>query len=171
MNMRTRARVELPATNELAAVMIGCDMTDSNVNMKDKAALKKLMASFEKVEVVYKQNTADELNIVVPDFPEFDRALQEMHLPEEQLESIVGGEGGLVVLGTILTLIGSLGASTAAIFGVTVGGTASVVVGAAVLTIGAVGIAGAVTAVGLGVAAGVGVQFGSSNEVNVGLAS
>jgi len=166
MSTQTQGSVRLTPVNELVAVMIGADMTDESVPEKDKTALKEMLGRFENVNVVYQQNTADEMNIVVPEFPEFDRALQEMRLSEEELEQVVGGEGALAV---ILIGLGAVGAGFAGIFGATVGGGAAVALGVTVITTAALGIAGAVAGVGVGIAAGVGAFDNSA--VNIGHAS
>lgn len=166
MSLQTQGRVQLSPVNELVAVLIGADLTDESVPAKDKAALKELMGRFEKVNVVYQQNTANEVNIVVPEFPEFDKALQQMHLTEEELEQVVGGEGGLAA---ILIAIGAIGAGVAGIVGKTVGGTAAVALGVAVIATATLTVTGAVAGVGVGIAAGVGAF--SDNPVNIGHAS
>ena len=166
MSLKTQGNIRLTPVNELVAVLIGADMTDKSVLAKDKAALKELMDRFEKVNVVYPQNTANEVNIVVPEFPEFDKALRQMHLSEEELEQVVGGEGALAI---ILRGLGAIGAGVAGIFGATVGGTAAVAIGVTVIAVSALAVAGAVTGVGVGIAAGVGAF--SDNDVNISHAS
>ncbi|MDD9807465.1 MAG: hypothetical protein OXU34_04225 [Gammaproteobacteria bacterium] len=166
MNLKTQGSIQLTPVNELVAVLIGADMTDKSVPMEDKAALKELMDRFEKVNVAYPQNTANEMNIVVPQFPDFDKALDEMHLSEEELEQVVGGEG---VIAIILLGLGAIGAGVAGIFGATVGGTAAVAIGVTVIAVSALAVAGAVTGVGVGIAAGVGAF--SDNDVNISHAS
>lgn len=170
MSMQTQGRIQLSPVNELVAVLIGADMTDESVPMEDKTALKEMMGRFEKVNVVYQQNTANEVNIVVPEFPEFDKALQEMRLSEEELEQVVGGEG---VIAVILTLLGVIGAGVAGVVGAKVGATAAIAIGVAVVAAATAGIGlavgGVVGGIGVGIAAGVGAF--SDNPVNVGHAS
>jgi len=170
MSTQTQGRIQLSPVNELVAVLIGSDMADESVPEKDKTALKELMDRFEKVNVVYKQNTANEVNIVVSEFPEFDRAL-ERRLSEEELEQVVGGEGAIAA---IIIGLGAIGAGVAGIFTAkAIGGTAALALGIAVVTTATVGItlaaAGAIAGVGVGIAAGVGAF--SDNPVNVGHAS
>lgn len=167
MSMQTQGRIQLSPVNELVAVLIGADMTDDSVPEKDKTALKELLGRFEKANVVYQQNTANEVNIVVPEFPEFDKALAEMRLSEEELEQVVGGEG---VIAVILIALGVIGSTVAGIFtSKAIGVTAAVAIGVAVVVAATVGVAGAVAGVGVGIAAGVGAF--SDNPVNVGHAS
>jgi len=169
--------VKLPACNELVAVLIGYDMAEPEVPVADKAALKRFLGKFEDVDIVYKQNTADEVNIVVPVFPEFDKWLEEMEMDEEMLEYIVGGEG---IIGGIIALIAvgltTLGAAVAMkVAGAAVTGVVGAVIGATIVsTIGAaVGFAvlGAAAGIGVGIAAGCGSFDGNADPVNVSLAS
>lgn len=171
MSMQTQGRIQLSPVNELVAVLIGADMTDESVPMENKTALKEMMGRFEKVNVVYQQNTANEVNIVVPEFPEFDKALQEMRLSEEELEQVVGGEG---VIAVILIALGVIGSTVAGVFTAkAIGATAAVAIGVAVVAIAATGIGvavgGVVAGIGVGIAAGVGAF--SDNPVNIGHAS
>lgn len=171
MSLKTQGKVELFPVNELVAVLIGADMTDKSVPMENKAALKEMMSRFEKVNVVYQQNTANEVNIVVPEFPDVDKALQEMHLSEEQLEQVVGGEG---IIAAILIGLGLIGSTVAGVFTAkAIGATAAVAIGVAVVVAATAGIGlavgGVVAGIGVGIAAGVGAF--SDNPVNVGHAS
>ncbi len=162
-----------PATNELAAIYIGRCLVDSDISPQDKEKVRKNLASFEGVNIVYPQNTADTLNIVVPEFPKFDEAMAQA-IEDGQLESVSGGEG-------ILALFGAIGIGFASAVGATTilaGGT----IGAGAIAIGAtivIGTTVAGLAVGLGVAAGVGVGIaaglgafdgsGSGGDVGIGL--
>jgi len=173
--MGTHDKVGLPTCNEMVAVLVGSDLVDSGVPESNKAALRKYLAGFEGIDVVYKQNTADEVNIVVPEYPAFDKWLAEMD--EEQLQSIVGGEG---IIAGIISLIAvgltTLGAAVAMkVTGLAVTGVVGAVIGTAIVSTvaGAVGfsILCVAAGVGVGIAAGVGAFDGNANPVTVTLAS
>lgn len=174
--MGVHDEIKLPACNELVAVLIGYDMSEPEVPVSDKAALKEFLGRFEGVDIVYKQNTADEINIVVPEFPEFDKWLSAMEMDEEYLEYIVGGEGivaGIIALVSVgLTTIGAAVAMKVA--GAAVGGVTAAVIGATVISsVGAavgVTVLATVAGIGVGIAAGCG-AFTGDNAVNVGHAS
>ena len=174
----------VPMVNEIAAVVIGRALSDPDAGSELEEAMLKSLSSVDNLEVVYQQNTADELNIVVPDYPDFSMALRK--LKESELTGIHGGEifGALtgvtlswigcqvgigLIFGTGLTLGGTvIGATSAATFA-----GALVVAGMIAMPIG-IGVIGATVATGLGVgiAAGVGAfNSGSSNSVNVAFAS
>lgn len=159
MQQHNKAGVHLPLVNEIAAVAIGCGLANPHADPSFKAVVEKNMAALEeansKISLVYAQNTAGELNVVVPDFPEIDAAIGRMS--EEDLAQVAGGElfiGGIVafVLGSIGASIGIGSVSLAFGVGASIG---AVVAGAAIVggTIGA-GIAGIGTAIGLGVTTG-----------------
>lgn len=148
-------KVELPACNEMVAVLIGCDLVAPKVPISDKDALKQFLGIFEGVDIVYKQNTADEVNVVLPVFPEFDRRLQEMKMNEEELEYIVGGEGLVAgICALISVILVTIGATVAMkLTGAFVIKSVAAIIGGVVL--GSIG--AAVSTVALSVAAGVGV--------------
>jgi len=159
MQQQSTAGVHLPLVNEIAAITIGCGLTSPHADSSFKAAVEKnvaaLAASDSKVRLVYAQNTPGELNVVVPDFPEIDKAVAQMS--EEDLAQVAGGE--LFIGGIIAFALGSIGA-TIGIGSVSlaagVGASLSAVIAGAVIVGGAVGagIAGVGTAIGLGVKTG-----------------
>jgi len=176
--------ISVPMVNEMAAVVIGRALSDPGARPELEEAMLKSLASVDNLEVVYKQNTADELNIVVPDFPDFSTALRK--LKENELAAIHGGEifGALsgmtlswigcqvgigLIFGTGLTLGGTvIGATSAATFA-----GALVVAGMLAMPSG-LGVIGATVAsgIGVGIAAGLG-AFNTSddNAVNIAVAS
>lgn len=178
----------VPMINEIAAVVIGRALSDPDAGPELEEAMLKSLASIDNLKIVYRQNTADELNIVVPDFPDFSIALQ--RLKENELAGIHGGEifgalsGALtgmtlswigcqvgigLIFGTGLTLGGTvIGATSAATFAgaLVVAGMIAMPIGLSV--IGATAAAG----IGVGIAAGVGAfNSNSGNSVNVAFAS
>jgi len=96
--------MDIPLFNEVAAIYIGHGLTNPNADPKFKAALEEYLPRLENVDVVYKQNTADELNVVVPSFPQYDSELQ--RLTEDQIEKITGGAFEIV---GIVGIVGGLG--------------------------------------------------------------
>ncbi|MDD9807873.1 MAG: hypothetical protein OXU34_06350 [Gammaproteobacteria bacterium] len=162
--------------NEIAAVGIGKFLTDVSASAEDKAKCREALATLGKdVNVVYQQNTADVVNIAIPDFEGFEAGVAQA-LKDADLEQISGGEIGI----TIGLFVGWIGVTVAAglgISGVVAAGAGSVVaavLGTAVLiaTVGgglaAIGAVGA--GIGVGVAAAVG-AFDGGNDVNIGHAS
>jgi len=111
MQQQSTAGVHLPLVNEIAAITIGCGLTHPHADSSFKAAVEKnvaaLAASDSKVRLVYAQNTPGELNVVVPDFPEIDKAVAQMS--EEDLAQVAGGE--LFIGGIIAFALGSIGAT------------------------------------------------------------
>jgi len=177
--------MDIPLFNEVAAIYIGGGLTNPNADPKFKAALEEYLPRLENVNVVYKQNTADELNVVVPSFPQYDSELQ--RLTEDQIEKITGGAfeivgivgivGGLGVMligAKGVTAIGAAGSiATVTLFGTTIGVNAAAVAAGATAcglaaAAGLVAIAGVSAAVGLGLAAG---GLAGGGPVNVGHAS
>lgn len=183
MRDSARAGTSLPLINELASIVIGCVLTSPDVSEEHKKLTRKQMDSFENFDVVLKQNTAGEVNIVVPSFPELDVEMED--LTEEQMAAIAGGEVGII--GSIVFALGSALGAVGAAAGITGGATTvagmalgatigSVVAGAAIVgglgAVGAIAVGATVAAVGVGTAFALG-AFGSasSGSVNVGIAS
>ncbi|MDD9885927.1 MAG: hypothetical protein OXU83_02015 [Gammaproteobacteria bacterium] len=174
--LKTVARVSLPLTNEIVAVLLGQTLTHPDTTPEARAEIKKRTAEvvdkFDSFKVAYVQNTADTLNICVPEFPDLDCEMEK--ITEAELEQIAGGEF-FVICTTSVTFamakiavicgIGALwgGAGTVTTLGTIVAGwcIAGAVVAAQV--IGAVGVA---AGVGVGIAAAVG-AFDGSQSVNV----
>lgn len=159
MQQHDKAGVHLPLVNEIAAVTIGCGLANPHADPSFKAAIEKNVAALEaadtKVSLVYAQNTAGELNVVVPDFPQIDKVISEMS--EADLAQVAGGE--LFILGTIAFALGSIGVGIgigSVSLAVGVGASLSAVIAGAVVVGGIVGagIAGIGTAIGLGVKTG-----------------
>lgn len=176
-----RAGTSLPLANELASVIIGCVLTSPDVSAEHKKLTRRQMDSFENFDVVLKQNTADEVNIVVPSFPELDVEME--NLSEEQLTAIAGGEVGIIggivfALGSTLGAVGfaaGISGGAMSIGGMALGATiGSVVAGAAIVgsvgAIGAIAIGATAAAIGVGAAIMTG-ALDMSGPVNVGLAS
>ena len=181
-----RPGLSVPLMNEIASIVIGLVLTSPDVSEEDKAAARKDMASLENFDIVYEQNTADELNVVVPYFPELDVVMRSM--TEEELEQLSGGD---IIASVIFLVTGSLAsigfacgfsglgaagiAAATTVGGFALGGTLGAVVAGAAI-VGAVGgiaagvIAVVGTAAGVGIAAGLGAfSSGSSSPVNIGL--
>lgn len=168
--------------NEIAAIYIGCGLTSPEADPKFKAALEDCLPRLENVDVVYKQNTASEVNVVVPDFPQYDDELQQ--LTEQQMQKITGGAfevvGVVGIIGGIgvmligakgVTAVGAVGAvATVTLFGTTIGVNAAAVAAGALaaglaVSAGLVAAAAAGGAVALGIAAGAGAFGGSGVSV------
>jgi len=184
-SLQTRPGVSIPLSNEIAAVIIGQGLTHPDTTPEARAEAEGKLAQFDKFKVVYKQNTADEMNVVVPHFPELERELEK--ITEKQLEEIAGGEiaislgavglffakiGAMLGAGSV-TSVFMVGATTAGM--VTYGTVTGVMAGVAAVglvagTITGV-VAGAAAGVGVGIAAAVGAFDSSSSTVNVGHAS
>jgi len=177
-----QAGTSLPMINELASVIIGCVLASPKVSDEYKELTRKEMDKFENFDVVMKQNTADEVHIAVPCFPELDVKMAD--LSEEEMAAIAGGEVGLIgtavlALGSTLGAIGLAagitgGATTVA--GMALGATiGSVVAGAAIVgaigVMGATAVAAAGVGIGLGVAMGIGAMDGGVGSVRIGLVS
>lgn len=169
------ARYEAPPmVNEVAAIGIGKFLTDASNSVEDKAKVRETLQALEKVNIVYEQNTADVINVVVPDFEGLEANMAQA-LADADLEHIAGGEIGI----SIGLFFGSIGIGLAAVLGlkaVTCLGAGSVLAGVlgAAVVIGSVGAtvaaAGAVAGIGVGIAAAVG-AFEGGSDVNVGHAS
>ncbi len=153
--------IHLPCINEMAAVVIGCVLTSPKTSQEDKESTRELISSLETVDVVYQQNTADELNIVVPDFPEFMEKLRP--LTQEQLAHISGGFEIIVALfftfadTAIGCALGSIGVALGVGAGITLSGT-TLYLGSSVLT--GMAVVGGITALAVTSAVGVGISLG-----------
>ncbi len=169
--------VHIPYLNEIAAIRIGRDLTNPDASPEARAEAKRVVELFEGFNAVYVQNTADEMNIVVPEFESWDKAMRGMS--DSSLEGISGGEG-VVIFGTLAGIFGGLGvafgfgalsvsSATGAITGATVAAVAAGVAITVALSAAAVLVVGTAVGVGVGVAAGMGAFSGSSGHVNVGL--
>ncbi len=187
--LQTKPRVSLPLSNEIAAVFVGRSLTHPDTTPEKRAKVEEQLASFEKFEVVYQQNTADEMNIVVPYFPEYDAEM--VRMTKEELEQIAGGEFFVVVgaIGGFFATIGSaLGVGSFAAVTTTVAGVGVIATGgiatasaiaaglaASALVVGASLAATAVvgSAIGVGIAAAAGAfgGGGGGGDVGIGLAS
>ena len=184
-SLQTKPGVSIPLSNEIAAVIIGQSLTHPDTTPEARAEAEEKLTQFENFKVVYAQNTADEMNVVVPYFPELECELE--RITEKQLEEIAGGEI-LISVGTVglffakigamlgagsVTSVFMVGATTAGM--VTYGPVTGVMAGVAAVglvagTITGV-VAGAAAGVGVGIAAAVGAFDSSSSTVNVGHAS
>jgi len=182
---QSQAGISLPLANEIAAIVVGQALTHPDTTPEGRAEAERQLARFENFKVVYAQNTADTLNICVPDFPQWDKAVEEM-TPEE-LEKIAGGEiFGAVSVGAVGFFFAKLGSmlgcgfalpaisASATIYGVAVaskvavtaiiGGVAAVGIIAGNV---ALGVASVATGIGVGIAAGLG-AFDGGGAVNIG---
>ncbi|MDD9807590.1 MAG: hypothetical protein OXU34_04875 [Gammaproteobacteria bacterium] len=174
--LKTTPGISLPLVNEIAAVHLGICLA----NPESKAKVEnEILKKFEKIDVVCKQNTADTVNIVVPDFD----CIEELStvLSESDLEQVSGGEG---IIAAIVAFVGSIGAALGVGSGVTLivsGGTviatsvavSSFVAGAGMLALStAIGVSVGTT-IGLGIAHGLGAlgSAGSGSDVSIGHAS
>lgn len=177
--VKTVPGISLPLVNELAAVHLGICLA----NPESKAKVEnEIVKKFENLDVVCKQNTADTVNIVVPDF----ECIEELStvLSESDLEQVSGGEG---IIAGIIAFIGSIGAALGVGSGVTLivsGGAvigtsvavSSFIAGAGMLALStAIGVSVGTT-VGLGIAHGLGAlggggSSGGGSDVSVSLAS
>jgi len=183
--LQTKPGVSIPLSNEIAAVLVGQGLTHPDTTPEGRAEAEKRLSQFENFKVVYAQNTADELNVVVPYFPELECEIEK--ITEKQLEEIAGGEimisvgtvglffakiGAMLSVGSGSVFVGlaALGSSTGAmatLTGVLAGAAAvGLVAGNIALGVAAVG-----TGVGVGIAAAVGAFDGGGGSVNVGHAS
>jgi len=177
--VRTRPGVSIPLSNEIAAVFLGRSLAHPDTLPKARAEAEKRLAQFENFNVTYAQNTADELNVVVPDFPDWDHKIDQ--ITEEQLAEIAGGElfvtvgvvgaffakiGIMLSVGSGILGTGAAGASIASASAIAAGVAASaLVVGAGVL-----GTSVVATGLGVGIAAGLG-AFDGNQAVSVGHSS
>jgi len=141
-----------------------------------RAEAEKCLAQFENFKVVYAQNTADEMNVVVPYFPDLECEIEK--ITEEQLEEIAGGELVIFVgsVGTFFAKLGIMLGVGSGIFGayVSVAKVTSVVAGVVAVGLIAGNITGAVAAVGTGLGVGIAAAVGAfdgSDSVSVGHAS
>jgi len=182
----SEAGISLPFANEIAAIFIGRGLTHPDTTPEGRAEAERQLARFENFKVVYTQNTADTLNICVPEFPQWDKAVEVM-TPEE-LEKIAGGEiFGAVSVGAVGFFFAKIGAmlncgfalpaiaASATIYGVAVASKVSVTaIIAGVTAVGiiagnvALGVAAAGAGIGVGIAAGMGAFDGGSSAVNIG---
>lgn len=185
-SLQTKPGISIPLSNEIAAVFIGQGLTHPDTKPEARAEAEGKLAQFENFKVVYAQNTADEMNVVVPYFPELECELEK--ITEKQLQEIAGGEIAisLGVVGLFFAKIGAMlgvgattsvfmvGATTAGL--VTYGTVTGVMAGVAAVGLVAGTIAGAVAAVGTGVGVGIAAAVGafnssSSSSVSIGHAS
>ena len=99
--------VYLPCANELASVYLGSSLVSPRAHPEMKAHVEKMLHQFEEhMTVRYEQNTADELNIVVPGY-ELLKGNRCYEMTEEELSKIAGGEVlGLMTIGSMLGSIG-----------------------------------------------------------------
>lgn len=141
MKAQSSAGISLPLCNEFASILIGMGLTSREGGEEFRQAqdaVRKQLDSFERFDVVYKQNTADELHIAVPCYDEFDEVMKEVQqLPDKDLYQMAGGE--IIICSAIGIAIGKIGIAAGLGFSVSVG---------------AAGLTGAVTGVSLGAVAG-----------------
>ncbi|MDD9806254.1 MAG: hypothetical protein OXU50_05585 [Gammaproteobacteria bacterium] len=163
-----------PMINEIAAVGIGKFLTDASTNAESKAKIENILAQFNRVSIVYPQNTADVVHVPVPDYNGLEEAsARARELADQDLEAVSGGELGIALFfGTIgigvatsLGLTGVLAGGAAGVGAVAIGAT----IFASAVTIGVTLIAGATAAIGVGLASGLGAFDGQ--DVNIGHAS
>ncbi|MDD9869362.1 MAG: hypothetical protein OXU50_05670 [Gammaproteobacteria bacterium] len=189
---RSKAGISLPLCNEISSILIGRVLTcreGGEELSRAQAAVRRQMDAFERFDVVYKQNTADELHIPLPCYDGFDEAMKEVRqLPDQDLRQLAGGEVAIVLTSAIAIAIGKIGLAaglgfsvsvgaaglTGAVTGVSLGAVAGgvfvVTMMAAVPVMATVMAAGVAAGIGVGIAAGVG-AFDSSQSVSVNLAS
>jgi len=179
-SLHTMPGISVPLTNEISAVLLGQGLmhpdTTAEARAEAEQCVTKIAAKFDNFTVVYAQNTADTVNICVPEFPDMDGEME--NISEEELEQIAGGEA-FIICTTAITFalakiavicgIGSLGGTfgTLTTLGTVVAGgcIAGGVMAASVLGAGAVA-----AGIGVGIAANVG-AFDSHQAVGVSLAS
>ncbi|MDD9806073.1 MAG: hypothetical protein OXU44_03880 [Gammaproteobacteria bacterium] len=170
MDVGAKTGFEIPLFNEVAAIYIGCGLTSPEADPKFKAALEDCLPRLEKVDVVYKQNTANEVNIVVPSFPQYDGELQ--RLTEQQIEKITGGAFEIV---GIVGIVGGIGVMLIGAGGVTAvgatGSVASVMLFGTVIGVNAAAVAAGAAAVGLAAGAGIVAAAVVSTAVGLGIAA
>lgn len=188
---RPKAGISLPLCNELSSILIGMALTSREGGeelRQAQDAVRKRLDSFEKFDVVFRRNTADEIHIAVPCYDEFDEMMKEVEkLPDSDLRQVSGGE--IIICSAIGIAIGKIGLAaglgfsvsvgaaglTGAITGVSLGAVAggifvvSMMVAMPVMAV-AIG-AGAAAGVGIGIASAVGAYDGNSQAVSVNLAS
>jgi len=185
-SLQTKPGVSIPLSNEIAAVLVGQGLTHPDTTPEGRAEAEKRLSQFDKFKVVYAQNTADEMNVVVPYFPELECEIEK--ITEKQLEEIAGGEvmisvgtvglffakiGAMLSVGTgsVFVVFAALGSSTGAMATLT-----GVLAGVAAVGLVAGAVTGAVAAVGTGVGVGIAAAVGAfdgggGSSVNVGHAS
>ena len=182
--LQTKPGYSAPLINEIAAIGLGCILTSSDISSEDKGLIRKELARFEKLEVIYKQNTADELNIVVPEFPEFDDQMRKLQpLSKEEMRQIAGGEIFLTpgIISTITGVLATIGGTMLSVGtvatlanGVVVGSVSAVAAGVAALGLvagTAFGAAAVVaTGIGVGIAGAMG-AFDGNQAVSIGHSS
>lgn len=180
-SLQTMPGISIPLSNEIAAVFIGQGLTHPDTTPEARAEAEGKLAQFENFKVVYAQNTADEMNVVVPYFPELECEVEK--ITEKQLREIAGGEIAISVgtVGLFFAKIGAMlsvgstvsvfmvGASTAGV--VTYATVTGVMAGVAAVGLVAGTIAGVVggvaAGVGVGIAAAVGAFDGSGSNVSI----
>ncbi len=166
---------ELPMINEYAAVVIAQRLMDGETVERTRNSVEETLALVPHVKVVYEQNTAGELNIVVPGYSYMrPEAPIVMEMTDEQLAAVSGGDvifGGLAALFTSIGLAVGVGSAYATIGA---GGAVTVSLTATALTtfVGGLIVVGSM-AVGYGLAAGIaaGIGVGISNAIQAGAAS
>lgn len=190
VKVRPKAGIFLPLCNEFASILIGMGLTSREGGeelRRAQDAVRKQLGSFERFDVVYKQNTADELHIAVPCYDEFDEVVEQVQqLPDKVMRQIAGGE--LIICSAIGIAIGKIGLAaglgasfsvgmaglTGTITGVSLGAVAGgiFVVSMMVATpiMATVMAAGAAAGIGVGIATAVG-AFDGGQAVNIGHAS
>ncbi len=183
-SLQTMPGVSIPLSNEIAAVLVGQGLTHPDTTPEGRAEAEKRLSQLDKFKVVYAQNTADEMNVVVPYFPDLECELEK--ITEEQLQEISGGEIA-ISLGTVGLFFAKVGAmlsvgSTVSVFMVgattagmvTYGTVTGVMAGVAAVGLVAGAVAGAVAAVGTGIGVGIAAAVGAfdgNQAVSVGHAS
>ncbi len=158
--------------NEYAAILIGAGLSNEETAPVVRKAVEQVAAQCPDLRITYVHNTADELNVVVPDYALVDEMMGS--LTDEQMDKVSGGL--FEIIGLIAACVGVFSAIGTAV-GVAAGTTASAVVGGVIVGT-AVGVGvGAAVGVGVGIEAGVfagsntytGGPVGGSGPSNVGL--
>lgn len=161
-------------TNEISAVLMGPLLDNPDTASE---IMEQLERSGSGVEIVTPRNTAGELNIVVPYYPQLDGCFEATrHLTDEQLAKISGGAVFEILgLATSFGLMLGFAASTSTVAGVKIA-----TAGTLTTIIGAVSIAGLAASqitmysgigVGIAAAAGAFAHAQSDADVNLGHAS
>ena len=142
--------------NEYAAILIGAGLSNEETAPVVRKAVEQVAAQCPDLRITYVHNTADELNVVVPDYASVDDLMGS--LTDEQMDKVSGGL--FEIIGLVAAFVGVCAAVGGAI-GVAGGGVAAAVAGGAVIgTAVAIG-AGAVVGVAVGIEAGV---FAANNN-------
>ncbi len=183
MLQTNEGRGTLPLINELAAIYLGAAKVSPEADSEFKTFLNENLNQFKDFNVIYKQNTANEVNVVVPDYLMLE-SQEFLVMTNSQLEKIsggafeiavfLGGLGAALGVGTIITSASGaavVGVVATGVGGVTIGyGIASVAAGAAVIAAGVIAGGAVLAGVGVGVAAGLGAfNSGGSGPISVGL--